>query len=163
MKQKIVEPYAQALFRLKDDIDLTPLWEMARDSKFMQLLMNPSIPKEKKWQLFQPFDKLVQSWLEVIWKKKRMNLLAEICASYLELRKKKEGIVTVFVTSATPLTDTQTQQLEVQLTRMCQAKHLQCEYQVDAQLLAGLKIQMNGQLIDTSWQTQLKQLMKSLW
>jgi F0F1-type ATP synthase delta subunit len=26
-----------------------------------------------------------------------------------------------------------------------------------------LKIQMNGQLIDTSWQTQLKQLMKSLW
>nr|UNJ15852.1 ATP synthase CF1 delta subunit [Cyanidioschyzonaceae sp. 2] len=165
MKQKIVEPYAQALFSLRDDLSsyIQQLWQIVCDPKIMQWLMNPSIPKSAKLSLFQHFDPIIQSWLEVIWNKKRIHLLPEICAYYIQLCNKKAGVVCVSITSAKALTSTQTLSLETQLKHIAQATSLQCNYTVDPQLIAGLRIQLNGKLLDTSWQTQLKQLQKYIW
>nr|AIA61258.1 ATP synthase CF1 delta chain [Cyanidiaceae sp. MX-AZ01] len=162
MKQKIVEPYAQALFTLRDDLDLTQLCSLVKEKQFMQILLNPSISKANKMELFKSFDPIIQSWLEVIWTKKRIQLLPEICEYYLQLCKKKAGIACISITSATVLTDTQTQKLEEKLKQISGAKHLECSYEVDKQLIAGLRIQLDGKLLDTSWQTQLKQLQQFL-
>ena len=66
------------------------------------------------------------------------------------------------VTSAVPLTPAQQKELLVQLKDYCKASEVKLLCTVDPDILAGLKIQINSQLLDLSIEGQMKGLIKYL-
>lgn len=64
------------------------------------------------------------------------------------------------VTSAVPLTNAQKESLLVSLKEYCNATEVKLLCSVDSEILAGLKVQVNSQVLDLSVEGQMKNLVK---
>lgn len=104
---------------------------------------------------------LVRNFVGVLDKNGRLGTLRGVAAAYRRMRDQKSGRVRVSVTSAVPLTASQTENLTRTLAaRLNQTPVLSTT--VNPELLGGLVVRVGDQVFDTSVRTRLQTLRTQL-
>jgi len=167
--------YAQALLALAeergvaDDVrdELTGLAELAaQDGDFKTFLASPLIEPEVRTRTFEKLlrgrasDVLVDG-LQVINRKRRLDLLPEIANAYRQAHRALRGLVEVFVTTAVPLDDALRARLREAAGRFA-GKTAELVESVDPALLGGIVVRVGDERIDTSLKTRLRDLSGTL-
>ena len=105
----------------------------------------------------QGFTKIITDFVGVVTGNRRLAALRSIVTAFAALVAAKRGIVVADVTTASPLSDVQEQQLRARLIeagygQVNIAKH------VDASILGGLIVKIGARLYDTSLKSRLQRL-----
>jgi F-type H+-transporting ATPase subunit delta len=132
------------------------------ETKEFQIFLNsPVIKTDKKIQilnvLFSEFTELTMSFVELITKNKRENLLVEIAAAFISLLKKQNGIVPVTVTSAVKLEKETLKTLLDSIQKYVDGDFEVTE-EVDPSLIGGFVVRMDDKQIDASISSQLNRM-----
>jgi F-type H+-transporting ATPase subunit delta len=97
------------------------------------------------------------SFVELITKNKRENMLVEIAAAFISLLKKQNGIVPVTVTSAVKLEKETLKTLLDSIQKYVDGDFEVTE-EVDPSLIGGFVVRMDDKQIDASISSQLNRM-----
>lgn len=168
---RVARRYAQALFRValqhntvqRTGEDLARLRELMRQSPtFRAFLYDPRIARDRKKDrlreiLRQEVMPETLRTLELIIEKRREKLLEAICDEYQRLQEAHQGIVRATLTSAVPLTEDEQSAL-IQKLEQSTGKQIIPTYEVNPDLLGGIKVRMGDYEIDGSIRGALENL-----
>jgi len=158
--------YAQTLLKADPtgavEPQVTLLRQVLQLAGVTQALSNPrSSTTEKVQAISKAFGKqqgeLLQSFIALVARKGRLDLLADIAESYLSLQERAKGIRKGTVISAIALDSSQLKRIESKFSGQTGLKY-QFEQIVDKRLIGGFKIQIDDTVYDWSLQTQLQTL-----
>lgn len=168
---KTSNEFAEALFSLAMEThaeqDTLVALHLVRDSFAEQpdalaMLASPAIPKEERCKALEnAFDQHVpqhvMGYLDLLCRNGRMLQLEESIRRFEELYDTANRLSTAVVTSAVELSDTEKKQLKHRLeTKLNRTIRLVC--QVDASLLGGAVVQVDGKVIDGSLKHKLHEI-----
>lgn len=168
---KTSNEFAEALFSLAmenhAEQETLAALHLVRDSfadqpEALAMLDSPGIPKEERCQaLEEAFAKHVpqhvMGYLDLLCRHGHMRQLGESIQRYEELYDSANRLSTAVVTSAVELSDTEEQQLKQKLeAKLNRSIRLAC--QVDASLLGGVVVQVDGKVIDGSLKHKLHEI-----
>ena len=175
--KEISKQYAEAIFALacengQEDTVMealkTALAVFEQNPEYMELLSSPAIPLTERCaavvQTFSGgFPEMVVSLLGLMCEKGRIGGYAECVEEYARLLDARRSVVEARVISATPLTEEQKAALKQKLENKCGGTVvLSCE--VDATIMGGLIVEMQGAVMDGSLRQRLlevKEVMKA--
>ena len=129
---------------------------------YAQLLASPAIPMEERLRAIEAaFADLapehVLSYLKLLCEKGRVDCFVESVEVYQELLDAAEHISTATITSAVELTEEEKQKLQLALERRCKGQ-VRAEYVVDKELLGGLVVEVDGNILDGSLRQRLSEV-----
>ena len=146
--------YAQALKTVKETFLEYP--------QYTELLSSPSISlKERIGVIEKTFSGVVPehvlSYLKLLCEKGRMQCFLESVDEYNALLDASEHVANAKITSAVELTDAEKEKLinKLELTEKCKVC---AEYFVDATLLGGLIVEVDGRIMDGSLRHRLQEV-----
>ena len=120
---------------------------------------------EKKKVLTEIFEgKICQelmNFLYVLIDKRRAGRFERIIKVYRDLLEKEEGVSYGTVYSVEKLSDDRIAQLEEQTSRLLRMK-VKLENEIDPKLIAGVKILVEGKIIDASYRKRFEELASQL-
>lgn len=121
---------------------------------------------EKAKALLSSFDKLgwselFKSFLTVLTKNNRTNLVSEIAIAYQSVIDASNGITRGVVKSASPLSPDDRKKLEEKISTVIKKKII-LEYKEDKSLIGGLVAQVGSYSFDDTLETQLSLLNEEL-
>lgn len=163
--------YAEALFELAlqngntEEVSaaLDGIGEvMAEQPEFMDLLKSPAVPREARTRALEECfgDKVpatVLALLRMMCVKGHMGQLEKMIAEYGQLNREHQGVAVARVISAVALTEKEREQLKQGLEAKFGRKvELQCSQ--DRSLLGGLRVEIEGRVIDGSIRNKLQQI-----
>lgn len=163
--------YGKALFdaaveldkidEIREEIDAIDVI-LKREPDFIGLLCSPAIPAAKKKNMIRSvFEgrvcREVLSFLFILIDKGRMNHYHRIVRDYLKRMDSYRGQAYGKIYSAAPLSEEQIRKFEEETGALLREK-VQLKNKVDSNLLGGVRIMVDGKLIDASLRTQLKNL-----
>ena len=163
--------YADALFSLAAETGSIPQTldalrfarnELYRTEGALDLLASPAIPKDERLQVLQSafgdaLPEHVLSLLCVMCSNGCIRELDDCLTAYVELHDAAQKLSTAYVTSAVALTDVQKAELSAQLTKKL-GRTIRLECDVDASLLGGMIVRVDGKVIDGSLKHRLQQI-----
>ena len=163
--------YGQALFLLAAEegvcdeclSDVNAVKEVFLENpEYMELLASPAIPlTERLSAVDEAFSGRVHEYvlyfLKLLCEKGRIRLLFDCFEEFSYLCKTVFGTVTVYVTSAQPLTDEQKKKLVSKIEKT-EGKKAEAIYTVDESLLGGVKVEYDGKIYDGSVQARLRSI-----
>lgn len=163
--------YADALFSLASETASIPqtldALQFARNELYLtkgavDLLASPAIPKDERLQVLEKsFEgKLPQHVLNllcVMCSHGHIRELDDCLAAYKELHDAACKLSTAHVTSAVELTDAEKAELTAQLTKKL-GRSIRLECDVDAALLGGVVVRVDGRVMDGSLKHKLQQI-----
>jgi len=176
MAKLISKTYGEALFELaveegKEDQfleEVTVLQKLlAENPDFEKLMNHPKILKEEKLSVLENVfkgrisDELL-GFLHLIVVKDRYSQINEILDFFTNEVKRLKGIGVAFVTTAVELKDPQKKNVEDKLLATTSFKEMEVHYDVDADLIGGMKIRIGDRVVDSSVQTKLDKLQREL-
>lgn len=134
--------------------------------QLQEFLRSPAIPAEEKKAftgaaLRDVFSSEMVNFLFVLIDKERIWHIGRIARRYKVLYDREMGVSTGKIYSAVPLTEQQVSESAEAVSGLFQKKVL-LENQTDPDLLGGVKIQVDGKLIDRSLRGELSRLQQSL-
>lgn len=162
--------YAKALFSLsknQSDLDknlssLQNLVELKRNNEdFYNFIKNPLVSSEKKVLILEKiFKKIViekkfSSFLKVLARHNRLNLLDTIFNTFKTMIEDKNNETNVKIISTAPLTE----DLKIRLIKKLQSitgKKINLINLVDKKILGGMIIKINSLMVDHSIKTKLE-------
>lgn len=168
--------YAQALFELAVEsralepieADLRGLTELLSQSPDLRrFLTSPRFTAEDKAKGLAAIAErarvqpLTAKFLGLLAANRRTNALAEIIGAFQRLAAARRGLVSAQVTTAVPLTDSQTAALKSAL-RQAIGKDPEIEARVDPAILGGVKVRVGSRLYDASLKSRLDSLKYAL-
>ena len=168
--------YADALVKLGqdnvisyDDIlnNLEIISEICTQSKDLTgVLENPAISDETKFSIIdEVFTKYVnekiRDFLKILIEKKRFKELDGIVAAYQEELDKINNLQRVEVISAVELDDNSKQRIIEKLQKRLQ-KNVIAQWQTDEEIIGGLVVKINDDVIDSSLKNKLENLSKNI-
>ena len=167
--------YAKALFDVAKEADKIELIEEELDSlksifekeqDFQRLVESPTISvKEKKEVLEKVFEGKMQeellNFLYILVDKGRSNQIERIIRKYKDEVADFKHFSNGTIYSATPLTEEKVAEFEEQVSKLL-AKKVKLQNQIDAKLIGGVKILVEGKVIDASVKQELADLLKKL-
>lgn len=167
--------YGKALFEAaadmnKTDAVLEELKEIStifqKNPDFSEFLSTPVISGPEKKQVIEEVfrDRISQetlNFLLVLIDKRRMGSFPRIVKEYQKLINQDQGISLGTVFSVEPLTDIQLRSFEEKTAKLLK-KNVKLDNKTDAFLLGGIKIFIEGKVIDASIRKQLQDLESSL-
>lgn len=107
-------------------------------------------------------DTKILSFLYIIIDKGREREINSIMEYFLARVREYKNIGVAYVTSATPLKDSQKKLLEEKLINTTNYKQFIFEYEVDEELISGVKIVVGDKVIDSTIKTKINTLSKNL-
>ncbi|MFV0557418.1 MAG: F0F1 ATP synthase subunit delta [Enterococcus sp.] len=113
-------------------------------------------------QVVQPYSAMVQNFLEVVFRYNRMNALGLIIDEYERRYNETQGVVIGTVTSAVKLSAAQKKNLAQNVAKRLGYQTAELTEQVNPELLGGVVIEANHQVIDGSVKSRLDSLRKEL-
>ncbi len=166
----IARPYAMAAFEFALAKNALPAWEIfladaaaiAKDSRIVQLMGNPKVSRDQLMSLFTDIlgsrmDTEQKNFIHLIADHGRFAVLAEIFEQYKTHREEHDKRMTVFLTSAVPLSAEQQAKFAQAMTKRLKLQvSLQCT--VDPELLGGAVIRAGDCVIDGSVRGKLHRL-----
>jgi F-type H+-transporting ATPase subunit delta len=126
-------------------------------------LSNPTISNAEKASIAEAvatklgFSKLTTQFLTMVARKRRGSVLEEIAETFMAVRLESEGATLGAVVSADVLKKEDLEELATSFTRKL-GKKVVFKAAVDPNLLAGLKVTVNGITYDGSLRSQLQTL-----
>lgn len=171
MELIVAMTYGRALFdaaveldkidEIKEEIDQIDQI-LKKEQEFVGLLCNPAIPViRKKGMIQNVFEGRVctevLSFLYILVDKGRMFHYHRIVKEYLRLMDEYRGQAYGKIYSVVPLSEAQIAQFEHETEKLLQEK-IKLRNKIDRDLLGGVKIMVDGKLIDASLRAELKAL-----
>jgi len=166
--------YAKALLELA--IEQNKLEAISNDMKaiiaaneetrdFQLFLSSPLIQAEKKVsifnQLFDYFEELSLSFVSLITKNGRENILVEIAASFQDQVKAYKGIVPVTLVSSKKLDETTVNAILAKVKPAVKGE-IELTEKIDEEILGGFVVKIGNTQVDASVANQLKNLKQRL-
>lgn len=171
MELVVAMTYGQALFDAARELDklkviedeITQIDQILREEElYVSLLQNPAVPLAKKKQMVRNvFEGKVQqevlSLLYILVDRGRMGYYHYIVKEYLRLYDAERGDAYGKVYSAVALTEEQLEKIALETGALLKKKIL-LKNEIDPDLIGGIKVAVDGKLIDASFSSQLKNL-----
>ncbi len=168
---EISKEYGTALFMLACEVNEQEGYRKALEDiktafienpHFQELLASPSVPLNERLCIIDSVfaDKLpehILSYLKLLCEKGRISYFMESVQEYYELFDASKRISNAKVTSAVELTENEKQKLITKLETIVKGK-VQAEYFVDADLLGGFIVEMDGKIMDNSLRHRLHEI-----
>lgn len=137
-----------------------------KEPDFYKFINYPGISaKEKKDVLTSVFEgKICQELLNLLYvlvDKGRTARFSQIIKAYKDMVDREEGVTYGTVYSVEPLTDAQLAKLEEQVTALIKEK-TRLENKIDTKLIGGVKVLVDGRIIDASIRKRLQDLSSQL-
>ena len=167
--------YGKALFdaameldkieQIKEEIEeIKKIFETEED--YFGLLCNPAIPEVKKKLLVRNVFEgkvcpEVLSFLLILVGKGRMLYYRMITNEYIRLMDEHLGVAEGVIYSAVPLSETQMAKFEDEAGKLMKEK-IELRNEVDKKLIGGVKLLIEGKLIDASLRGRLNDLQYKL-
>jgi F-type H+-transporting ATPase subunit delta len=151
--------------KLRQDLDaLVAL--LRGNAPLASALQNPGLPAERRRAVASALfagrvSELGQRLLELLAERGRMGLLPAIASAYAAAWNAQRGVVSASAVSAQPLDAGQTSALRAALARAA-GREIELDTRVDASLLGGLVVTMEGRTYDGSVRSQLQGLRQRL-
>lgn len=171
---KVASRYARAFLDLAieqknlDSVegDMGVLSATCKESReFAMLLASPLVKADKKIvifnQAFEQFEKVSMSFLELITKNGREDLLPQIAEAFEGQVKELRGIIPITLYSATKL-DAATRAGIIDKVQASVDGQLEVEEKIDESLIGGFMVQMGDTRVDASVSSQLNNLKQRL-
>ena len=173
MFEKISRRYSIALYeeakskgevdKIADDTDM--VLKTIADSRDLELFFkSPIIDKVKKTAIIKELfggkvEQTMLNFMLLLVERRRGDLIVEILNDFLELKNEKEGIVTVYVTSAVELTDDEKKQVKEKIDSYTKLK-IKPSFAVEPDMIGGFKVKIKDVILDASIRHQLEILRK---
>jgi F-type H+-transporting ATPase subunit delta len=172
---RVARRYANALFAMAVKYDLVKSVEedlagvaglLANDVQFRSFLISPEVGRTEKIdiavKLFSDrVTALTMQAIRLCLTKGREHELGLIYEEYLELRRIKDGVLFVTVTSAEAMTKKQQEDLVSRLGKRTQ-RMIDPHFEIDPLLIGGVRVAYEGNVLDGSLKGYLKSLREHL-
>lgn len=173
---KVADPYARTFYNVS--ISVGRSFEIARDFQNLEVffsqtpdlikyLENPIISPANKKEILEKtltsqVDKNTMKFLVILVERNRINLIRTIIFSFLQLIYSSSTIKLFKISSASPFTSKQLNQLTNKLKKLTNTSEIQLVMSIDTSLIGGFTIETNSKIIDLSIKNQLKNLANHL-
>lgn len=174
-KATIAKRYAVALFELTHDqgTDVDTLAELTairdilvQNPEFTKALLSLRIDEAAKRNMLATLSEgtsqVVANLIQMTYDYRRIQNLPAIITKYEELVNEAAGVVNAEVQTAVPLSDEQVTRLKEQLVQRYQANEVRLTQIVDEDLLGGVIVKANDQILDGSLATKLAAIRQSI-
>ena len=176
IEESLATGYAQALFEVAEkrggaeDIekDLDGIKDLlGTNKKFRDILYHPSITRTEKKDIInktigrQCSSKWVRNLLYILVDKRRERILDFLPDVFKGVARRIRGVVSVKVQTAFPLTETRLGKLKGNLEKMTK-KTVEIETEINKEIIGGMIIRIENNIIDGSITNHLKNLKKNL-
>ncbi len=167
--------YAKALFQAalaRNIVDIMAA-ELAqlksfseKDKRFYHFLESPDIRKEDKVDLIKTvfttrLSQPLVSFLLLLIEKNRVEFLSDIARDFEELIEDYQGIVKARITTAVPISDEYKALLKNRLEARS-GKKIEMIHKIDKEIIGGIIVQLDFQVIDHSVKHELETLRHDL-
>ena len=146
--------------------DVQSLSNAVKNRDLYLMLKSPIIHADKKESIMteifgKGFDAMTMAFVKICITKGREDILPEIATEFLAEHKRMQGITTVKITTATPLSIEALESIKAKLTASTStAKSVEIEAAVDANLIGGYVVEYGDKLYDASVAAKLTELKK---
>jgi F-type H+-transporting ATPase subunit delta len=148
--------------QVKSDID-SFLRVVRANTQLKAILRNPIIGTDKKLgiltALFGDASKIVLSFFKIVVNKGRSEVLYATANEFLNEYNKRKGIIKAVVTSASPLSEANKEQIQ-QVIQQATQKTVILETKVDSGLIGGFVLNVGDKQFDASIASSLNKLRK---
>ena len=148
--------------------DLEDLGQLYADNAQLRtMLLHPSVPAQKKTAVIsallkgRPTD-LLQRLVGLLVQRDRVELLPLVAKAYVRLWNTSKGIVAAEAVSARELDETDARAVSAAAARALGGKQVDLRQRVDASLMGGLLLRMEGRVYDGSVRSRLRALRERL-
>ncbi len=174
MVNSLAKTYAEALIKAAQDSatsfdeilkELNEISETLKNSSELRyVLETPAVSTEQKISITNDIFKsnlspVVLNFFKILIEKKRFNEFEQIIVSYIDKVDEIKGIKRVTVVSAIDLTDENKKKITDKLQSKLQ-KTIHASWQTDKDIIGGLIIKIDDDIIDTSVKNKLDNLTK---
>ena len=133
---------------------------------YITLLLEPSVPRRERLRLLDEAFKdqihpYLMNFLMILLENSLLRGFSECCRIFRESYNKDHGIAEATVTSAVALTNAQTDALRSRLEQMS-GKTVHLRQKVDSGVLGGLRVEIEGKLLDGTVMGRLADLRKKV-
>lgn len=173
MADSVAKVYADALFEIAVEENKcqeyrTCMRELkdTMDERFIQLLCHPRISREEKKTCIEnvygkALDPVLLNFLRVLVDKNRFQYVMSICDEFDLNYVEHFNIIQASVCSARKLSPEEKEKLKLKLEQKYQ-QSVECTYQIDPSLLAGIKVQVKDQIMDNTALNRLNKMKDSI-
>ncbi|MEB3319521.1 MAG: ATP synthase F1 subunit delta [Cyanobium sp.] len=168
----IATPYAEALLQVAESRketdtvadqvrDILSIWDDSAElrSAMASPVLEPEAKKAAMLALFK--DQLtpsLENLLKLLADRQRIAVLDAVLSRFLELYRELRNVTLARVTSATPLTEEQQQQLNDKVRAIAGSEAVEFQLNVDPALIGGFVVSMGSRVIDASLAGQVRRL-----
>ena len=171
----VATTYANALYDVASEVgkadriaeEFEEIAELIQKERELYLLVSsPAVPVCDKQEVIEKLftgkvsEELV-NFLCVVVSKRRGTQLCNMAKQYRKIVNQHEGFATGTIISAIPLTEKQIENFEKQTSALIK-ENVRLVNEVDGKLIGGVKIYINGKLIDASISTELKNMREAM-
>lgn len=167
--------YAEALFQLALEKDCVDKYSdeiklihdtLAGNGEILKVLNNPEISSDIKMNILKDaFEKYVSEdvlgLLAVVFRKNREKELIDILSEFLGKVMEYRGIVYATVESAVPLKSEKINEIKQKLSKKLN-KQVEVEVKIVPELIGGIKIAVDGYVIDNTVKKGIEAIKKAL-
>jgi F-type H+-transporting ATPase subunit delta len=138
-----------------------------QDKNLAAFLESPSFDRDEKWGVLEEIltktsaSKELTQFLRVLLDGGRILLLEEVFTEFKKVLMAKTGQAEALVESAYALTDSELNLVQTNLEKTL-GKKLQIKLEVKPELVAGLKIHVDGKTLDGTFASHIEKLKKQL-
>ena len=176
MAKLVSQTYGEALFEAAvEEGTMDSLMEEVQavlaifheNEEYIKLLNHPKIPMEEKISLLESAFKgkvsnQLAGLLATVVEKGRFSEVEGILNFFVDKVREYKKIGTAYVTSATPLTDSEKADVEKRLLETTSYKSFRISYETDKSLIGGMVIRIGDRVVDSSIRTKLANMAKDL-
>jgi len=172
--QEIARRYAEALYEVAVDADALEAVQgdlaeitqgLGENEEVQRFLSHPLVPRDAKSALltaaFPDLTEWVGRFVDVLIRHQRERYIDLIWEQFVALRNAREGRLPVRIDSARPLSEQDRQRVQAKLEGAWNRPVVLHE-QIDPTLLGGVRIEVNGRVVDGSIRLRLDQLQQQL-
>lgn len=176
MAKLVAKTYGDALFSIGVEKNiLDKLFEEAtvlkkvinENSKFQTVLNHPKVAKSEKNKIIEEifseqFSKEMVGFLLICIRKNRFSDIKEILEYFISTIKEEKKIGVVYITLAQEITDSYKEKIENKIISTTKYESLECHYEIDKSLIAGVKIRIGDRIVDSTIKNKLESMTKDL-
>ena len=163
--------YASALYQAAKDKELTEqvmddcrgfLDVLKENDEFNRFLLSPAVSQAEKKQVLTKLltgksTDIFRNFICVLIDKHRVNEYARIVRSYQKLFEEKEGVIDGVIYSVEPLAKEKLAAFEEEVSKLL-GNNIELENLTDPSLIGGVRIMVDGRIIDASIQSRINRL-----
>jgi F-type H+-transporting ATPase subunit delta len=173
-KSTIAKRYARAYADALKGASMSHLEEfeifvasISKDTKLASFLKSPAFKVDEKWGVVLEIlsksgaSKDLSQFIRVLLESGRIFLIDEVWTEFKRVMLERSGEVEAIVETAYALTDTELKLVKANLEKSI-AKKLRLSVELKPELVAGLKIRVDGKTLDGTLAAHLNRLQKQL-